>query len=266
MARAGAVRHLIRETRLLGFSAVLLVLLAWEVYSYLDSAFAPYFPRVTSIAATFVSLCLSGELPHHVGQTLLRTFRGYLLGIVFGVSLGATSGLWRWVHALLGLTIELIRPTPVVAAIPIAILFLGMGDKVNIFVVALAATWPIYINTLQGVRRVSPELINTGRMFGYPRRRIIAKIIIPASLPFLVSGLRISLAISLIVAVISEMLVSQSGLGYFVVDTAQAFRISEMYAGVFATALVGYALNSIFVSLETRWMRWHKGFTAQQPA
>ncbi len=262
--REGALRRLIRETRCPGYGAVLLLLLAWEIYARMDAGYAAYFPPVTAILKTFISLCLSGELLRQAARTLDRALRGYLLGVAFGACLGAVSGLSRWTHALLGLTIELIRPMPVVATIPIAILFLGMGDKVNVFVVALAVAWPVYINALQGVRRVSPELINTGRMFGYSRPRIVAKIVLPASLPSLVSGLRIGLGIALIVTVISEMLVSQSGLGFFLVDTAQAFRVPEMYAGVFATALLGYGLNSLFLRLDARLMRWHKGFTAEQ--
>ena len=85
-------------------------------------------------------------------------------------------------------------------------------------------------------------------------------------MPFIVSGLRVSLAIGLIVAVISEMLVSGDGLGHFIVDTAQAFRVPEMYAGVIATAAVGYALNRTFLAVENRFMGWHKGFTAQRAA
>ena len=265
-ARARWLRHVLYETRCLGFLLVAVLLASWEVAVFLDVVYAAYFPRVSRIAVSFGELLASGELPHHVGRTLLRTFRGYAWGIAVGVALGLGAGLWRSAHALLGLTIELIRPMPVVATIPIAILFLGMGDRVNTFSVALACTWPIYINTFQGVRRVGVELINTGRIFGCPPPRNIPKIILPAAMPFIVSGLRVSLAIGLIVAVISEMLVSDDGLGHFIVDTAQAFRIGEMYAGVIATAVVGYGLNALFLALDRRFMAWHKGFTAQQAA
>lgn len=262
--RTGWLHRLLYETRCLGFLLVAALLALWEAAAYFDVVYAAYFPRVSRIAVSFAEIVASGELLLHAGKTLARTFRGYAWGIAVGIALGIGAGLWRPAHALLGLTIELIRPMPVVATIPIAILFLGMGDRLNTFAVALACTWPIYINTFQGVRRVGVELIDTGRIFGCPPPWNIPKIVLPAALPFIVSGLRVSLAIGLIVAVISEMLVSQDGLGHFVVDTAQAFRIGEMYAGVIATAAMGSGLNTIFLALDRRFMAWHKGFTAQE--
>ncbi len=199
-AREGWLRHVLYETRCLGFLLVAVLLASWEVAALLDVVYAAYFPRVSRIAVSFAELVASGELPHHVARTLARTFRGYAWGIAVGIGLGIGAGLWRAAHALLGLTIEIIRPMPVVAIIPIAILFLGMGDRVNTFVVALACTWTTDINTFQGVRRVGAELIDTGRIFGCHPPWNIPKIILPAAMPFIVSGLRVSLAIGLIVA------------------------------------------------------------------
>lgn len=255
--------YLPHESRWLGIGALLVAVTSWEFYALSHPGWAVYLPRFTTILRAFVEMLLSGELLYHAVQTLLRSLRGYVLGALIGIGLGLLCGLVPPAYRMLGLTIELIRPMPVVATIPIAILFFGMGDRLNVFVIALATTWPVYVNTLQGVRSVSRELINTGMAFRCTGHRMVYRIILPASLPSVVTGLRISLAIAVIVAFISEMLVSRNGLGYLVANSAQAFLIADMYAGILTTGLLGWVLNTVFVHGETWWLRWHKGFTAQ---
>ena len=145
-------------------------------------------------------------------------------------------------------------------------LFLGVDDEMKIFMIAFGAFFPILLNTYSGVRAVDPVQVNTARTFGLSRRRIVQQIIVPAASPYIVTGMRISLAIALILVVISEMVASNNGMGFFILDTQRSFRIREMYAGIIALAIVGYTLNAVFVALERRVMAWHIGATAKDGA
>jgi ABC-type nitrate/sulfonate/bicarbonate transport system permease component len=139
------------------------------------------------------------------------------------------------------------------------ILFLGIDDEMKEFVIAIGSFFPILLNTYSGVRSVDPVQINTARTFGLGQGAILRQVIIPAASPFILTGMRISLAISLILVVIAEMVASNSGIGFFVLDTQRSFRVKEMYAGVIALAILGYALNNAFLLVERKLIRWHIG-------
>ncbi|MBI3090734.1 MAG: ABC transporter permease [Candidatus Tectomicrobia bacterium] len=258
--------HLRGETKFTGLLVILFFFALWEFLSRQGIIYTAYFPPVTTIVEAFVRETFLGdrELVTHVGFTLYRAFAGYLFGILIGTSLGTVTGIWRSLYQTLEPTIEILRPMPSVAIIPIAILFMGMGSRLNIFIIAWAATWPIFVNTLDGVRGVDLTLVNTARTFQLPRRAIIRKVMIPSALPYIISGYRISLGTALVVVVVTEMVVSGSGLGFYIMNTSQSFRIPEMFAGMLMIAIVGYLLNTLFVRLDNHFMAWHKRLTKKE--
>jgi len=147
--------------------------------------------------------------------------------------------------------------------VPIAILFLGIGDEMKTFVIAWACFFPILVNTMHGVGSVDRVIVDTARTFGYRTSGIISKIILPAALPSIAAGMRISLAIGLILTVIAEMVAGNNGIGFYILDMERAFRIPEMWAGIFTLAVIGYLLNRIFVSVEERALAWYYGQSAR---
>ena len=124
--------------------------------------------------------------------------------------------------------------------------------------------FPVLLNTYSGVRGVDPVQLQTARTFGVTGNRLLWTIVLPASAPYIFTGLRVSLAVALIVMVISEMVAASSGIGYFILGAQRAFRVREMFAGVITLALVGYALNRLFLLVENRVLAWHYGYTQQQ--
>jgi ABC-type nitrate/sulfonate/bicarbonate transport system permease component len=141
--------------------------------------------------------------------------------------------------------------------VPIAILFLGLGNEMKIFTIAFSCFFPVLLNTYAGVRSVDPIQINTARTFGKSAAVTLRKVILPAALPQIFTGMRISLAIALIMVVISEMVASVDGIGYFILSAQRSFRVPDMYAGVITLGLLGYALNAVFMRIERRVLRWH---------
>jgi ABC-type nitrate/sulfonate/bicarbonate transport system permease component len=239
-----------------GFLLFALILVAWEVSSALKLIDPISFPRVSLILASWAQSLTHGALLAQLLPSLGRIFAGFALAVVVAVPLGLLMGSISLVYRLLEPLTEFIRPIPSSAYIPIAILFLGIGNEMKIFVVFLACLFPILLNTYGGVRGVDPVLVDTGRTFGVSRFAALRQIVFPAALPNILTGMRISLGIALIVAVVAEMITGNSGIGYFILDMQRVFRVPEMFAGIFTLGLLGFLLNYAFLRLEHRVLRW----------
>jgi ABC-type nitrate/sulfonate/bicarbonate transport system permease component len=245
-----------------GLFSLLALLFLWEISSRSSQTVQLYFPPVSEVIQALFGLILSRELVGHLIASLGRFFAGYLLSGLFAVTLGILLGYFRATYSLFEILIEFLRPMPSVAMIPVAILLLGIGNPMIVAVTIYACTWPILINTIDGVRNIEPILLDTGKTFGLGRWKILTTIILPAALPYIMTGLRISLAIALILVTTSEMVVGGDGLGFFILDEERSLRTSNMYAGIVLVAILGYGLNRLFILVENRAMAWHRGATA----
>jgi ABC-type nitrate/sulfonate/bicarbonate transport system permease component len=260
-ATARGVGERVAGSKLIGVAFVVLLLVCWEVASRRQWIPPVSIPPVTEVAREMWRLWLSGELVTHLVSSLRRMFVGYAIATLAGVGLGIGMGVSRLLHNLFEPLTELLRPIPSPAYIPIVIILLGIGDEMKIFMVALAAFFPILINTYSGVQSVDPVMIDTARTLGVRRRRILQRIVLPATSPYIFAGLRVSLAISLILVVISEMVASNEGIGFFILHAQRGFRVREMYAGVVTLAVVGYTLNRLFLLVESKLLAWHHGYS-----
>jgi ABC-type nitrate/sulfonate/bicarbonate transport system permease component len=247
-----------------GLTTFGVLLLVWEVSSRSSPFLQAYFPPISQILASLFQLIRSREILDHLLASLGRFVSGYLLAAAIAVTLGVILGYIRIAYSLLEALIEFLRPMPSVAIIPVAILFLGIGSPMIVAVTIYACAWPILINTIDGVRNIDRTLMDTGRTFGLGRWKILRQVALPAASPYIVTGLRISLPIALILVTTSEMIVGGSGLGFFILDEERSLKTSNMYAGIVLVALLGYLLNRLFVVLESRAMAWQRGMTARE--
>jgi len=243
-------------TRVLGVLFLAAILLAWQLAVTNGVVDSPSLPPVSEIFSVWGELLLSGELLAELSASLVRVFIGFAIAAVVGTVLGLAMGYSRLAFNLLEPLTELLRPIPSPAYVPLAILFLGLGEEMKIFVIAFSCTFPILLNTFSAVRSVDPVLVNTGRTFGASRRQQIWKIYLPSAMPGIMTGLRVALGISLILVVIAEMVASSDGIGYFILNAQRLFMVPEMFAGILTLALTGYLLNQLFVSAERRLLRW----------
>ncbi len=252
------------KERLLGLLTIVVAGAVWEIVTRSGYVNSISMVPLSHILATFFDLLRSGELFLWLGPSLYRLAAGFLLGAVTGVAIGLLMGYFRQMHNLLEPLTEILRPIPSPAYLPLVILVLGIDDEMKIFMIAASSFFPILLNTYSGVRAVDPVQVNTARTFGLSNRQIVRQIVIPAASPYIVTGMRVSLAISLILVVISEMVAANNGIGFFVLNAQRSFRVKEMYAGIIALAIIGYALNSLFLTLERRAMAWHIGATRKE--
>jgi ABC-type nitrate/sulfonate/bicarbonate transport system permease component len=248
----------------LGWIAFSFLLLIWEFGSRLNPALQLYIPPVSRILSTLAELVFSGPIVNHLMVTMTRFLQGYLLAAFMAVTLGTMLGYFRFVHSLFEAVIEFLRPMPSVAIIPVAVLLLGIGDAMIVAVTVYASLWPILINTIDGVRHIERTLIDTGRTFGLSPRKILWQVVLPAAAPYILTGLRISLSIALILVTTAEMVAGSKGLGFFILDEERSMNSANMYAGIILVAVLGYLLNRLFLVCEGWAINWRRGMVGRE--
>jgi ABC-type nitrate/sulfonate/bicarbonate transport system permease component len=211
---------------------------------------------VTDIIKVAVKQLAGGDLLDALASTLRRAAIGFVAGSVVGVVLGILLGKNRLLRLALLPLIEIIRPIPTPAVIPPLILFLGVDDTLKIFIVSLASFFPTFTNTLSGVAAIDDTLIQTARTFRVSWSRTLVSVVLPATMPAVMAGLRTATSLTLVVAVLAEMIAGSSGMGYYLVQMQYALRPDLMYAAVLYLAIVGYCLNRAFIMLEARFLPW----------
>ena len=252
-----AVVRWLQTSRGSGVLLILLLLAFWQ-FSALYIMDTPTWPPVTRIFQAWIADLLDGSLVVNLLATLWRQMLGYWLAVVLGVSVGLAIGYYRIAYNLMEPLIEIFRPIPGPAYLPVLVLFVGIGDEMKVVLILVASFFPILLNTYSGVRAIDPVQFDTARTLGLTTAQTLREIVLPAALPQILTGMRISLAISLILAILSEMIVSNNGLGYFTLLAERTFKVPDMYAGIFTLAMFGYVLNRLFLLGESRLVRWHQ--------
>jgi len=245
------------SSRASGWILVGLLLLLWELSVRLGWVQSETWPAFSAVLVAGAHGLASGELPQLVLSSLGRMAKGYALGCAAGVSLALVLRSSRLLLRIFNPMIEALRPIPTPAIIPPLILFLGVADALKIFVVMLATFFPVFVNTLGGMNSINQVILDTARTFRIGRVRTALSIILPAALPAVLAGMRVSLSLALVVVVLAEMISGSDGIGYYLVMTQYALRPEEMYAGVFLLAFSGYVLNLAFQLVEHRLLFWH---------
>ena len=248
-----------RESKLNGLLFFLGLLIVWELLAQGGLINPLIVPPLSRIFRVFSDLVWSGQIPLQVAASMKRAAAGNGMAALVYIPLGILMGLSQTVYRLFEVIVEMLRPVPPPVMIPVAMLFFGLEDEMKIFVIFFSCAWPILLNTLDGARNVDRVLLNTARTFGLSQWRIIWNVILPAASPQIVTGLKVSLPITLILVVISEMVGSTDGIGYFILDSQRRFRVAQMYAGMLTLAILGYTLNQLFNLLYKLVMPWHVG-------
>lgn len=230
--------------------AIALPLLAWELgvrQGLLDGRFLPppseVFPR-------FLELLQEGELFRHAAASLGTIGLGLALAALLGSLAAVLIALSPWFDALLSPNIEAIRAIAPLALWPAFMLLFGLGTTSKVVMIVWVAWIPILLNLLQGIRSADPELLRMARLFGANRTDLLRTVYLPGALPFLVVGFRLAAGNAFLAIVAAEMIGSSSGLGFYILETSQTFRLKEMYAAIVLIALIGIGVNSLLLRLE----------------
>jgi NitT/TauT family transport system permease protein len=238
-------------------SAVILAFLAlWETAPRLGLVDRVFLVPFSEVLTALHGLVASGELWQHTSASLSRALLGFGAAIAIAVPLGIAIGWYRPVSNLLTPILELFRNTAALALLPVFVLLLGIGETSKVALVIYACTFPILLNTISGVRTVDPLLIRSATSLGLSPLRLFQKVVLPAAVPTIFTGIRLAGASSILVLIAAEMVGARAGLGYLITASQLNFQIPNMYAGIVTIALVGVVLNGLLVGLERRFSRW----------
>ena len=227
------------EPRALGWLAVAMVLIVWEVVVALAHLNPIYLPRPTQIIAALVTMFMSGDLFPDLAATLGRIFGGFGVSLVVGTLLGVWMATSERVNAIAENFIAALYPLPKITLIPLLIIWLGTGGPFMLTISALGAIFPIVINTVLGIRQCDPGLVLAARDLGASHSQVIKMVLLPAAIPSIFAGLRLGLGVSIILVVAAEMVVGKLGLGARLYLAGQILETEQVFAVLIVLAVLG---------------------------
>ncbi len=236
--------------------AVLAFLGIWQLAPTLGWVDRAFLSPLSETLSALWQLALSGDLWISIEASLHRSLTGLLLAVVIAVPLGLLIAWYAPVAEVLTPLLAIFLNTAAVALLPVFTLILGIGDLSKISIIGYACFWPILYNTISGARSVDPLLIKSARSLGVKDFTLFHKVIVPASLPTIFTGLRLATAASILVLITTEFVGAKAGLGYLIISSQFNFQIPQMYAGILTVSIIGLALNYLLVFIESRVTKW----------
>ena len=244
----------------LKLAAIIGFLVAWSAAAgvvVLFRLFNPIFlPGPWVVIGDLLDLALKGTLWTHVAATLERVAIGFGVGAALALALGLPAGYFRAVRSLLEPVVELLRPIPPLAMLPLFIVWIGIGEESKIGFITYATFFPMFLTTVHAVRQIDPLLLRAAQSLGARPGQLFARVILPAALPEILTGIRLGVALSFFVIVISEFIGAEHGLGYLINDGRNFFLVPQMLGAAVLLGLLGYAGNAVVRLLERRLTRW----------
>ncbi|MCX7745370.1 MAG: ABC transporter permease [Clostridia bacterium] len=236
--------------------AIMGLLVLWEIIPRLGLVDRLYLPPFSEVAAAFFKLALSGELFLHIGSSLRRSMTGLFIAVSIAIPLGIFVGGFKRFEKIIDPLLQVFRNTSTLALFPVFILIFGLGEASKIAIIFWGTLWSTLLNTINGVKNVEPLFIKSARSMSASNFFIFRKVVLPAAMPSIITGFRLSAATSVLVLVAAEMLGANSGLGFLIFYSEQKYDIAEMYSGILMISLLGITINYLIVAMERRLLVW----------
>jgi NitT/TauT family transport system permease protein len=235
---------------------VAVLLVAWQIVPSLGLVERTFLPPLTDVLHAWWQLASSGELWTDIHVSLQRSLTGFGIALGVGIPLGLLIGWYPIAAELLSPVLAIFLNTAAIALLPVFTLILGIGETSKISIIVYASVWPVLYNTISGVRNVDPLLVKSARSLGVRNLRLFQKVILPAAIPTIFTGVRLAGAASILVLITTEMVGAKAGLGYLILNSQFNFQIPQMYAGILTVSVIGVAFNYLLLSLERRFSTW----------
>ncbi|MGF6528712.1 sulfonate transport system permease protein [Variovorax sp. PvP013] len=251
-----------RRLLLISWLVPALLVAAWELAARAGHLSIHVLPAPSKVVATAWRLIQDGRLIGDMATSLLRAATGFAIGGTIGFSLGTVVGFSRLAEAVLDRSIQMVRAIPFLAMLPLVIVWFGVDEGGKIFLVSLGVMFPIYINTVLGIRQVDPKLIELGRVTGLGTATLIRRIVLPGALPSILAGVRYALAVAWLALVVAETIATSSGLGFLAMDAREFLRTDVIVLTIVIYAAIGVASDAVARLLERRLLKWHPNYAA----
>jgi NitT/TauT family transport system permease protein len=239
-----------------GLAGLVTLALIWELAPRLGLVDSYFIPPLHIVLQEWWSMAGDGELWRHIRASLVRSAVGFGLAISIAIPLGAAIAWYRPVREFVTPVLEIFRNTAALALLPVFMLLLGIGETSKIAIVLYACFFPILLSTITGVATVDPQLLRSARVLGLSPVATFRKVVFPAAIPTIFTGVRISGAAAILVLIAAEMIGATAGLGFLINYAQYNFLIPKMYAAILTTSAIGVAVNYGLVALERRFSRW----------
>ena len=247
--------------RVISWVVPLLLLATWELLAQSGVIAPNVLPAPSSVGATAWRLTETGELPTHLWESLKRAAIGLAIGGSIGLVLGVLTGFSRLAEAMVDRNIQIIRAIPFLAILPLVMVWFGVGESGRYFLVALGTLFPIYLNTVLGIRQVDPKLLEMGRVIGLPRLRLVRTVILPGALPSVLLGVRLALTNAWLALVIAETVGAPAGIGFMATNAREFLQTDVIVLVIVLYALIGLSTDLIARALERRLLAWHPNYS-----
>ena len=260
----------------IGLVLPVVILLVWQLVAMLGWVNPQVLPSPLAVAAKWIEYALplapfdpangsrlawlfSGELLIDTLGSMYRVVVGFAIGAGLALPLGLWMGSSRHAYAWLNPLMQVLRPIPPIAYIPLAILWFGLGNAPALFLISLGAFFPVLMNTIAGVRQVDSIYIRAARNLGVSRQTMFLRVMLPAAVPYILSGVRIGIGTAFIVVIVSEMIAVNNGLGFRILEAREYFWSDKIIAGMISIGLLGLAIDIGMNKLNNHLLRWHRG-------
>lgn len=248
------------NARLLGLILPILILVAWETATRLKLVSPVFLPTPQRTLAALYSLVEGGLLLADFLESLRVVTLGFATGASLALLLGAYCGLSRTMERFFGPTLDAFRQIPPMAWLPLLVLWVGVGDTAKVIVIAKVVFFPVFLNTLQGIRGVQKEYVEVARVFRLTRWQLARRVIIPGALPSILIGIRYGAGLSWSLVVVAEMLSGMKGLGFLIWRSQELLFTDHLIVAIFIIGLFGFFLDRVLSLVERRMLRWKQGY------
>jgi len=255
--RRAATRHRLQLSVLLPWVVPVLVILGWQWASSTGAISPSILPPPSKVLATAEQLWTAGELQRHLTVSLRRILIGFTLGASIGLVLGFVVGLSRIAEGLVDRTLQMLRALPHLALVPLLIAAFGIGELPKVVLVTLGVIFPVYLNTVAGIRTVDPKLVQLGESYGLGRGARIRDIIVPGAMPMILTGIRYALGVAWLTLVIAETIATSEGIGFLAQNGRDMLRNDRIVLAILLYAVAGLLADQITRLIEARVLRWN---------
>ncbi|CAO4144903.1 ABC transporter permease subunit [Methylorubrum extorquens] len=246
--------------RLLPWLLPTLVLAGWQAAAWFGLVSTRFMPAPLDVAAAGWRLAQTGELWENLWVSFARAAAGFLIGGGIGLSFGLANGLSNLSEKLTDTTLQMVRNIPHLSLIPLVILWFGIDEGAKLFLVALGVFFPVYANTLHGIRSVDPQLIEMGRVYGMNRRELFWRVVLPGALPSIFVGVRYALGIMWLTLIVAETISANSGLGYMAMQAREFMLVDVVVLAILIYAGLGKIADSLTRALERTCLSWNPAY------